>query len=197
MGALGGVRIALATGMRRGEIVGLVWGNVDLKRSRIRVSQTVTVYDEVKKPKSEAGKRLVNIDAYTVEHLKAWKARQKAELAKIAIVQDETTPVCCSDIGGYMNPMNYSRWWRVFAKNAGFEGLHLHELRHTQATQLVASGVDMKTIQHRLGHSSASLTMNLYAHALPENDAHAADLIGNLFSSEPTEASTQEQRKSA
>lgn len=192
-----GVRIALATGMRRGEVVGRTWGNVDLVNSRIRVAQTVTVYDEVKEPKSEAGKRLVNIDAYTVEHLKAWKVRQKAELEKICIEQGDDTPVCCSDTGGYMNPMNYSRWWRTFAKKCGFEGLHLHELRHTQATQLVASGMDMKTIQHRLGHSSASLTMNLYAHALPENDQRAANLIGNLFSSEPAEANTQELEKSA
>lgn len=191
-----GVRIALATGMRRGEIIGLTWEHVDLKRGRIRVAQTVTVYDEVKEPKSEAGKRLITIDASTVEHLKLWKKRQRGELAKICLLQTSKTPVCCSDTGGYMNPMNYSRWWRAFAKKCGFEGLRLHELRHTQATQLVAGGVDMKTVQHRLGHSSASLTMNLYAHALPENDERAADLIGNLFSSEPTEANTL-ARKSA
>lgn len=192
-----GVRIALATGMRRGEIVGLTWGNVDLAHSRIRVRQSVTVYDELKEPKSEAGKRLVTIDALTAEHLKAWKQRQRAELEKICIEQGDDTPVCCNDIGGFMNPRNYSRWWSTFAERCGFEGLRLHELRHTQATQLVASGMDMKTVQHRLGHSSASLTMNLYAHALPENDERAANLIGKLFSSEPTEANTQSMEKSA
>ena len=88
----------------------------------------------------------------------------------------------CNDKGEFMAPTNFSRWWRTFAKENGFEGLRFHELRHTQATQLVSNGVDMKTIQHRLGHSSATLTMNLYAHALPENDIQAAQLIGNLFS---------------
>lgn len=60
--------------------------------------------------------------------------------------------------------------------------LRFHELRHTQASQLLASGVDVKTVQTRLGHSSASLTLDWYAHALPENDRKAARIIGDLFS---------------
>lgn len=88
-------------------------------------------------------------------------------------------------------PTNFSRWWRSFMNAHGFGGLKFHELRHTQATQLVAGGVDMKTIQHQLDRASASLTMNLYAHALPENDAQAARLIGNLFSETPNEQARQ------
>ena len=56
-----------------------------------------------------------------------------------------------------------------------------HELRHTQATQLLANGVDVKTVQSRLGHSDASLTLNQYAHAIPDNDEKAAQLVGELF----------------
>lgn len=186
-------RIALATGMRRGEVVGLTWGSVDLANGRIRVKQAVTVYQEVKEPKSEAGKRVINIDAKTLDHLSAWKVRQREELEKICLDQTDDTPVCCSDTGGYINPHNMTHWWLSFTKANGFNGLKLHELRHTQATQLVANGVDMKTVQRRLGHSTASLTMNLYAHALPENDRTAADMIGSLFSSKPHEANTAQK----
>lgn len=190
-------RIGLATGMRRGEVMGLTWGCVNLTRGIIRVAKSVTVYGEVKEPKSEAGKRLINLDAKTIEHLKAWKKRQREEFSILSLKQTRDTPVCCNDKGEHTNPTNFSRWWRKFAQESGFEGLRFHELRHTQATQLVSNGVDMKTIQHRLGHASATLTMNLYAHALPENDVQAAQLIGNLFSVPEGEQAEQEPLRKA
>ena len=185
VGNIIGVRIAFATGMRRGELMGLTWSHVDLENGHIRVAQSMTAFNELKEPKSEAGKRVIAIDPITVESLRTWKQFQADALAILELKQSKDTPVCCSDKGGFLNPTNYSRWWRAFAEAHGFKGLKLHELRHTQATQLVANGVDMKTVQYRLGHSSATLTMNLYAHALPENDEKAAALIGNLFSSAP------------
>lgn len=97
-------------------------------------------------------------------------------------MQSGSTPDCCSDKGEFVNPTNFSRWWRGFAEKSGFPHLKFHELRHTQASQLIANGVDIKTVQGRLGHASATLTMNQHAHALPENDRKAAELIGTLFS---------------
>ena len=192
-----GARIALATGMRRGEIIGLTWGCVDFKNSRIRVTQSVTVLGELKAPKSEAGKRIINVDPVTMAHLVKWQYRQESELEKICLEQDASTPVVCSDTGDFMNANNFSRWWRTFAANSGFEGWHLHELRHTQASQLVALGADIKTVQHRLGHASAALTMNLYAHALPENDIRAAEMIGSLFSDDSEERTPGSELKQA
>ena len=176
------VRIGLATGMRRGEVLALTWDHIDLEGATIQVEKSITVYGEVKDPKSEAGKRCLNIDGETLEHLRSWKAYQASELDKICITQTGSTPVCCSDKGEFVNPTNFSRWWRSFAEESGFPHLKFHELRHTQASQLIANGVDIKTVQGRLGHASATLTMNQYAHALPENDKKAAELIGTLFS---------------
>lgn len=65
--------------------------------------------------------------------------------------------------------------------------MKFHELRHTQATQLLGNGVDVKTVQTRMGHSSASLTLDWCAHALPENDQKAARIIGVLFAEKPGE----------
>ena len=99
----------------------------------------------------------------------------------------------------------FSRWFRGFCVEKGFgaygeqepvidaagrkrirkakyEGLNFHELRHTQATLLIGSGADIKTVQTRLGHSSAQLTMNIYAHAIEANDRDAADAIGDILS---------------
>ena len=66
-------------------------------------------------------------------------------------------------------------------RNSGHVAYNPHELRHTQATTLSGSGADIKTVQNRLGHSSASLTMNIYAHAIEQNDRDAADAIGGML----------------
>ncbi|MCL2606484.1 MAG: tyrosine-type recombinase/integrase [Coriobacteriia bacterium] len=66
-------------------------------------------------------------------------------------------------------------------RRSGYEGFTFHELRHTQATLLIGSGVDIRTVQDRLGHSSASLTMNIYSHAIEQNDHSAADTIGSAI----------------
>ena len=179
------VRIGLATGMRRGEVFALTWENVDLDRRTIRVCQSITYQCKTKTPKTQAGIRTLAIDATTASHLATWKERQATELAKIGVTQTEKTPVCCSDTGGWYRIDNFDHWWREWRKKHGFEGLKFHELRHTQATQLLANGVDVKTVQTRLGHANASITLGWYAHAIPEKDHDAADMLGNLFAGKP------------
>ena len=184
------VRIGLATGMRRGEVFGLTWGSVALNQagiSSISVRQAITAKGELKAPKGkdESSIRVLSIDACTADHMREWKMRQALELLKLGIKQNDSTPVCCSDKGGYMNLANFERWWRIFRNKYGFDDLKFHELRHTQATQLLANGYDVKTVQTRMGHASATLTLNQYAHAIPENDESAARFIGDLFTAKP------------
>lgn len=182
LGCLMGVRVAMATGMRRGEVFALAWGNVRTSGAPfIRVVQSITTAGEVKAPKSAAGIRTISIDAATASRLSRWRDYQRAELARLGMEQDAETPVCCSCTGGYMDLHNFERWWKGFRDAHGFEGLRFHELRHTQATQLLANGVDVKTVQARLGHASASLTLDQYAHALPANDRRAAELLGDVL----------------
>lgn len=176
------VRLALATGMRRGEVFGLAWGAVDLEGASLRVAQSLTQYGELKVPKTKAGLRTISLDVKTVRRLARWKAEQASYLSMIGLEQDGDTPVFCSNVGGWFDLHNFETWWRRFRGESGFEGLKFHELRHTQATQLLANGVDVKTVQARMGHSNASLTLNWYAHAIPENDRKAADMLGDLFS---------------
>lgn len=165
---------------------GLCWGSVDLNQPCIKVRQSLTVHGEVKPPKSKAGLRTVTIDATTAEHLRQWKQRQAVELLKLGIRQGEETSVCCSAVGGFVEMHNFECWWKAFRERYGFDGLMFHELRHTQVAQLLASGVDVKTVQTRLGHADASLTLNQHAHAIPDNDEKAAQLVGALFAKKPS-----------
>lgn len=179
------VRIAIATGMRRGEILGLMWKDITFGDvCELSVKRAYTPALKLKEPKTKSGYRTIAIDRITEEHLRAWKQLQAECLDTLgeAFAQTEDTPVCCSNIGGLYDPTNFYGWWNAFRKQAGFPTLRFHELRHTQATQLLANGVDVKTVQTRLGHANASITLNWYAHAVPENDRKAAQLIGDLFS---------------
>lgn len=182
-----GVRIALATGMRRGEVFGLTWGCVDLAGGSVHVAQSLTAFGDTKKPKTKAGVRTIAIDGETASRLGRWKERQKKALGRLSIAQSDSTPVCCSCTGGFVELHAFVRWWQKFRAKNGFENVKFHELRHTQATQLLGNGVDVKTVQTRMGHASASLTLDWYAHALPENDQKAARIIGVLFSDKTEE----------
>lgn len=175
------VRIGLATGMRRGEVLGLLWDSVNLDSSILNVRRSNSAADGLKDPKTRAGVRHVSIDGKTNACLKRWKGIQKAELLKIGIKQDESTPVCCSSYGDLIYPEDFAKWFRRLCDRNGFQGLKFHELRHTQATLLLGNGTDVKTVQTRLGHANASITLNTYAHALPENDKKAANLMANLL----------------
>lgn len=175
------VRLALATGMRRGELLGLTWEDIDLSRALVNVHHSLNRFGELKAPKTDAGIRGIYLDRETAERLASWKATQAEMLADICVEQTGKTPVCCSSTGTFMGTSKFSQWWAGYCKTIGFPGLRIHELRHTQATQLLAHGVDVKTVQHRLGHSNASLTLNWYAHALPENDRKAAELFGKML----------------
>lgn len=175
------VRIAMATGMRRGELIGLEWGAVNLKKGTVNVVKALKSDGTIGKPKTKSGIRTIHVDGATIGHLAWWKQRQAVLLRTIGIKQGKETPVCCSDVGGVLDTYNFGRWWRAFREQNGFEGWRLHELRHTQATQLLANGADVKTVQTRLGHASASITLNFYAHAVPGNDEKAADLMGEIM----------------
>ena len=191
MSQLMAIRIMLASGCRRGEALALTWDAVDLDAGTIRITQSLTQKMEIKPPKSKAGIRTLTIDADTIAHLKAWKAYQASALQRVRIQnpdgttsatkQTKDTPLVCSGSGGWMDCSNLSRWGRRFRNAHGFDGLKMHELRHTAATLLLGNGVDMKTMQTRLGHSTSRITLDFYAHAIPANDKAAADLMGKML----------------
>lgn len=192
IGYLLAVRIGLATGMRLGEVLGLPWGAVDLRHCVISVQQSLGKDGVPKATKTESGVRSIYIDPETAKHLGQWRRVQVWALDTLCIDIGATSPVLCSATGGWLDISNFERWWKGYREANGFTDLKFHELRHTQATQLLANGVDLKTVQTRLGHADASLTLNWYAHALPENDRAAAHLIGGLFA--PIANGSEEER---
>lgn len=175
------VRIGFATGARRGEVLALTWGCVDTRARRIRICKSLTKKGDVKGTKTKAGNRIISIDAETSGHLAQWKEFQGRCLSKLGGEQGPETPVVCNQEGTFMKPSNFSRWWKQWAEGAGFTGLAFHDLRHTHATQLLAQGMDIKTVQARGGWSTASVMLDIYAHDVPQNDRDAADIVERII----------------
>ena len=173
-------RLALLTGARRGEVLGLTWSNVSFEDESIRIIQQQT-QDGIRTTKTDRAKRIITLDEKSLGILRWWKDVQAEYLQTLGIDQEDSTPVVTDELSGFHDPDNFSRWWRAFTKSNGFDGLRFHDLRHTQATLLIAQGVDIKTVQARLGHEKASTTLDIYAGVMPGKDREAAMIVGGLL----------------
>lgn len=164
--------VALASGLRRGEVLGLRWQDVDLDAARLRVHQTLEQTKAgvaVKAPKSATSRRTVSLPAVAVEALRAHEAAGPTPPAASAFVfarPDGTPP----------RPDDFSSAFRRAARNAGVP-THFHALRHSAATWALAAGRSVRAVATRLGHADPALTLRTYAHALPDDDAQAAAVV--------------------
>lgn len=178
-------RLALGTGLRRAEVCGAVWRNLDAASMSLHVS-TVIVEGPGgrlvrKEPKSKAGVRTLRLDDATWGWLVEWRAEQASILAAAGKRQTAETPIVSRD-GSVTRPGRVSASFQRLARAAGLEGHYtFHSLRHTHATHLLREGVDIKTLQRRLGHSSAAITLDTYGHVLPGADDQAAEAMSEVL----------------
>jgi integrase len=180
------VRVALATGLRRGEILGLTWGCLSVDDGLVQVRKSLcTETGELKEPKTTNSIRDVAIDRQTALEIARWKKIQAEYLLGFGIAQNASTPVITNEVGGFMDGRKMDAWWREFRKRQGFDGLRFHDLRHVHATLLVSSGLNIKAVSKRLGHSSVAITLDLYSHAQREDDEKAAEIIGGILAETP------------
>jgi integrase len=161
--------LAVGTGMRRGELLGLRWSDVDLAGGALTVNQTLQeAYGEIafKEPKTTRSRRRITLPDVVLEELRV----RHAKCAEEELAADPSKPltdlVLPAPGGGPWWPSNFDRMWRRFKKKQDLE-IRFHDLRHTHATQLLAAGVNVKVISERLGHASITITLDTYAHCMP------------------------------
>jgi integrase len=169
------VALALATGMRRGELLALSWQDIDLDAAEVKVTrsleQTKAGGLRFKAPKSKHGRRVISIPKNTVEELRTHRRRQ-LEL-RMALGQGGKPELVFSESEGKPISPNYvSILWRRATK--GIVNVRFHALRHTHASALIAGGVDIVTVSRRLGHWSPAFTLKTYAHLFTERKTAAA-----------------------
>jgi integrase len=173
------------TGMRRGELCGLRWSDIDLDRRELEVSRAVILVPGGLADKStKTGRvRSVALDEVGVALLIEYRARVDSWASAAGAVIPGDAYVFSPYIDGSkpFRPDNVTGFFIRVRDSLGFGDVRLHDLRHFTATELIGAGVDVRTVAERLGHSDASLTLRVYSHAIRERDRAAAEVIGRVL----------------
>ncbi len=174
------VLLAATTGMRRGEILGQRWSDVNLETGEMQVVRSLQETPEglsFKTPKTRKGRRMVLLPQVAIAALKAHRAQQNEErLALGSAYQDQDLIFARAD-GSMWPPAQFSPDFRRTLRRRGQPAIRFHDLRHTHASQLLKAGVPVKVVSERLGHATASITLDVYSHVLPGMQAEAVAKI--------------------
>jgi integrase len=175
---------ALALGLRRGEVLGLKWSDLDLDAGTVTILRSLKrvggklVLDDVKTPTS---RRALNLPAVVVTALRAHKARQSADRLMVGAAWHPTDLVFTTQIGTPIEPRNLNRDFDSVTKKAGIGHWGPHELRHSAASLMLAAGVSLKVVSEVLGHSTIRLTADTYGHVLQPQRQAAAETMSRVL----------------
>jgi integrase len=176
--------IALATGMRRGEILGLRWGDLDpdLTVAHVRRSlQSLAPEAVFEEPKTRRSRRAVALPAFLRPYLDRQRVDQGRRREVLGDRWVDADLIVDAGDGSAVNPANLSAAWPKFLRRAGLPHVRFHDLRHAHATLMLMQGVHPKIVSERLGHASIGITLDTYSHVLPGMQAEAAEAFDRLF----------------
>jgi integrase len=174
-------RLAIYTGMRRGELLALKWSDLDLDSAALAVQRSLsrgqTSRLEEGEPKSQSGRRRIALSMSVIESLKRHRVRQLEHRLAAGEAWNDCGFVFANETGGYIHPNTLHRRFHELVKRAGVPAIRFHDLRHTSATLLLAEGVHGKIVQERLGHANIAMTLDLYSHVTADMQRQAADAM--------------------
>jgi len=177
------LRLAAFTGMRRSELCGLRWDDVDLDGASLTVRHTITAVDHVRvagDPKSARSRRNIDIDEGTVRILRTWRRAQREFRLLAGEGWTDSGLVFTVPDGTGWHPDVVSRQFRRLVEMSGLPKLSVHGLRHTHTTHMLAAGQNARLVAERLGHSDVAFTLQVYGHVLPGQQADAAAAVAKL-----------------
>ncbi|MYZ73232.1 tyrosine-type recombinase/integrase [Ligilactobacillus salivarius] len=174
-------RLLAFSGMRIGECLALTWHDLDYKNNTIAINKTLArIKDKlvIQTPKTKASNRVISLDTETMQVLKMWQLEQRKQLLKLDINSMNKHQLIFSNGNNeYIYSGTVRKSIKILARKAGIHSITTHGFRHTHATLLFASGMDIKQVQARLGHSNVQTTLNIYTHAIQDKQ----DKIGDEF----------------
>lgn len=178
--------LIFTTGMRRGEVLGLRWSDVDLdggtvtiRSMRIRYGTTV----QTSTPKTARGNRTIALGPAVTASMRAWRKQQTEDRLLMGEGWqnvDDNLVVTLAD-GTAPNPESFSNLFGKLSKRAGLRAIRFHDARHSYATAALAAGVPIKVVSQRLGHADVGVTLKVYAHVMPGDDETAATSADELL----------------
>jgi integrase len=162
--------LAAYTGMRKGEILGLKWDDINFEEKTISIKRTLYKLADkfvLQQPKTKSARRIIYMDDDIIKILKKQKAKQNEERLKYAGVYMEQNMVFARPSGDFVFPSSLNTMFGRFIKRAGLPPIRFHDLRHTHATILLGMDINPKIVAERLGHASVQTTLDTYSHVMP------------------------------
>ena len=177
--------LAIFSGFRRGELLGLEWKDIDFENCVITIRRT-SLYAKEKgifegTPKTEGSYRCLKLPAKVMDALRGYKQAQDEDIRKLGDRWHETDRLFTTWDGHPMGPDSVRHWLEKFCKREGLRYVNVHSFRHLNASMLIQNGVDVRTVSAALGHSQTSTTLNIYAHTFDEAQAKASEAIADTL----------------
>lgn len=176
----------LTTGMRRGEVLGLHWSEVDFDRKWLSVQWELTISKEkgltFDTPKTDASRRMIALSPLLVDALYDHFLAQIKERKLFAEEYKNQDLVFCTETGGPLHRRRFARTFEYLISKAGVPKIAPHDMRHTHVTLLLSANVNPKVVADRLGHAEVNTTLNVYSHLLPTIQKEAAETIDSVIS---------------
>ena len=174
-------RLLAFSGIRIGECLALTWHDLNYKNNTIAINKTLARTNngiKIQTPKTKASNRVISLDTETMQVLKMWQLEQRKQLLKLGInAMNKHQLIFSNGKNSFIIVPTVRLAIKQIAKKAGIYPITTHGFRHTHATLLFASGMDIKQVQARLGHSNVQTTLNIYTHAMKDKQ----DKIGDEF----------------
>jgi integrase len=180
--------VVVVTGMRRGELLGLHWRDIDFQAGCLYVRYTAGPVGKLgvveSEPKTQRGKRKIMLPAFVVKALEEHKQRQQEIREQAGDLWEEHDLVFCNQYGNYLSTSTLQVTFKRLLKSAGLPNVRFHDLRHSAATILLGMNVNPKIVQELLGHSTISMTLDIYSHVLPTMQQEVTNRLNDLFGGE-------------
>lgn len=183
-----------ATGCRRGEVLALTWDCVDFDHNGIVINKSLSSRKVINTTKTEGSDRFVSLPSEIMNQLRAHQIDQSAKFEKIGFENSLNAVFLSSHLTLYY-PKNVLDSFKRLCRTANVPVINIHALRHLQASWLIADGLDIKTIQNRLGHTRAQTTLDIYGHMLNRQQQVAAHVISNKLSNLSSKSESQQNNK--
>lgn len=179
------VTLLLYSGLRRGELCGLEWKDIDFDKGIIHVRRASQYLPKkgifTKEPKNSSSERVLQLSEAAFSLLRAYKAWQTGERLKMGDQWNDTDRLFTKWNGLPLHPDTLTNWFHDFIQTTDLPQIHIHSLRHTNATLLIAEGVNVRLVADMLGHSKPTTTLNIYSHAIKSAQAAAAERLGDIL----------------
>jgi integrase len=177
--------LAIHTGLRQGEILGLRWSDLDWKTGALQVQRQVKRISgeglQFSEPKTASGRRLVKLGSAMLAKLREHHKRQLEERIFVGLQWQDQGMIFTSTVGTVLDQRNVHREFKLLLGKADLPDIRFHDLRHTAATLMLQQGIHPKVVQERLGHSEIGITLNIYSHVLPSMQEDAAERMDSLL----------------